>query len=224
MEDLGHEEADLGGGEKLARALAGALGEFAQEVFVAASEEVGLDVFQAEAVAGIGEDFDDAAQGGVADLAFAAGADVVEVHLVDDAEELGVLAGDGAGGGGDVFAEAGGFLALGPGVGGAAGEDGPAGLGREVEADEGVVGLDQGGGGIGVAVGLGEAGDLVVEDVGKAFEEDEGEEVVLELGRVLLATNGAGGVPEHLLHGFVAEDGGAGEAAAGAGGIFDFGC
>jgi len=61
LKNFRHEETDLGGREKFAGTLARALGEFAQKVFVAAAEEVGLDVFKAEAVAGIGEDLDDAA-------------------------------------------------------------------------------------------------------------------------------------------------------------------
>ena len=36
--------------------------------------------------------------------------------------------------------------------------------------------------------------------------EDQGEDVIFELGCVLLAPDGAGGVPEHLLHGFRAEN------------------
>ena len=43
--------------------------------------------------------------------------------------------------------------------------------------------------------------DLVVEDVREALEEEERQQVVLELGRVLLAANGARGIPKHLLHG-----------------------
>ena len=54
-----HQEADLCGGEELARALAGALGELAEQVLVGAAQEVGLHVGKAKAVAGIGEGLDD---------------------------------------------------------------------------------------------------------------------------------------------------------------------
>ena len=56
---MGHEETDLGRGEVLARALAGTLGEFAQQVLVGAAQEVGLHVSEAQPVAGIGEGLDD---------------------------------------------------------------------------------------------------------------------------------------------------------------------
>ena len=42
--DVGHQEADLGGREELARALAGALGELAEQVLVGAAQEVRLHV------------------------------------------------------------------------------------------------------------------------------------------------------------------------------------
>ena len=61
---MGHEEADLGGGEELARALAGTLGEFAEQVLVGAAQEVGLHVGEAQAVAGVGESLDDGGESG----------------------------------------------------------------------------------------------------------------------------------------------------------------
>ena len=42
--DVRHQEPDFGRGEKLARALAGPFRELAQQVFVGATQEVGLDV------------------------------------------------------------------------------------------------------------------------------------------------------------------------------------
>ena len=54
-----HQEADLGGGEELAGTLAGAFRKLAQQVLVGAAQEVGLHVGEAEAVAGVGEGFDD---------------------------------------------------------------------------------------------------------------------------------------------------------------------
>ncbi len=81
-QDARHQEADLARGEEFAGALARAFGELAQQIFVAAAEEIGLDVDEAEAVARIGEDFDDALQGGVADFALA----VVLGGEIDDVE------------------------------------------------------------------------------------------------------------------------------------------
>ena len=51
-----------------------------------------------------------------------------------------------------------------------------------------------------LTVVLGEACYLVVEDVRQALEEQQRQQVILELGRVLLAANGAGRVPQHLFH------------------------
>src|SRR3546814_10719528 len=82
-QDRGHQEADLARGEELAGALALAFGELTQQVFVAAAEEVGFDVVQAEAVARVGEGLDDALERLVGDLAFAV-AGFVEVDGVDE--------------------------------------------------------------------------------------------------------------------------------------------
>ena len=56
--DVGHEEADLGRGEELTRALARALREFPQEKLVGAAQEIGLHVGETESVARIGEGLD----------------------------------------------------------------------------------------------------------------------------------------------------------------------
>jgi len=72
-----------------------------------------------------------------------------------------------------------------------------------------VIGLNELSGGGGVAVGFGQAGEFVIEYIRETFEENEREEVVLELRRIFLAADGTCCVPEHLLHGLIAEDGGA---------------
>ena len=66
-----HQEADLCGGEELARALAGALGKLAQQVLVGAAQEVGLHVGQAEPVSGIGEGLHDGGEAGRIEVALA---------------------------------------------------------------------------------------------------------------------------------------------------------
>jgi len=60
----------------------------------------------------------------------------------------------------------------------------PAGGRRQVKAHQVVVVLDQALGGRAAAELVAQAGDLVVEDVGEALEKDQGEDIVLELGRV----------------------------------------
>ena len=82
----------------------------------------------------------------------------------------------------------------------------PAGLRRQVEAEQVVVALRDLLGDGPVPELLGQPVDLVVEHVGEALEEEEGQQVVLELGRVLCAPDGACGVPQHLLHGLGGRD------------------
>ena len=60
---------------------------------------------------------------------------------------------------------------------------------------------------------LGQTFDLVVEDIREALEEEERQQVVLELRCVLLAADGAGSVPQHLLHGLGRRNGRAAVAA-----------
>ena len=70
-QEVGHQEADLGGGKKLAGTLAGAFRKLAQQVFVGAAQEVGLHVGEAEAVAGVGKGLDDGGKLGRVDVALA---------------------------------------------------------------------------------------------------------------------------------------------------------
>ena len=167
--EVGHQEADLGGGEELAGALAGAFRELAQQVLVGAAQEVGLHVGEAEAVAGVGEGFDDGGEPSRVDVALAV-AFGGEVHHVDHAGQRWVVTDDGADGPGQVLANVvrAGAVPLAvkrPSVRLAAAEDGPARFRRQVEAQQLVVAfgnlLRRGA----VAVFLGEAGDFVVEDV-----------------------------------------------------------
>ena len=103
-QDAGHQEADLGRREELARALARALGELPQQVLVGAPEEVGLHVGQAQAVARVGEGLDDAAQLGRVDVALAVALGG-EVDDVDDARQRRVVAHDRAHRLGEVLAD-----------------------------------------------------------------------------------------------------------------------
>ena len=85
---------------------------------------------------------------------------------------------------------------------------------RQVEAQQRVVALGNLDGSFPVAVFLRQTREFVVENVGEALEEEQGEEVVLELGRVFFAADGAGGVPEHLLHWLCRRRGGFGLPAS----------
>ena len=136
LEHAGHDGADLGRGVELAGALASALGEFADEVFVALADDVGLDVLQAQSLGADG--FDEVGKAVVVEVALAVGGGV-EVDAVDDALEERIFPGDGPHVGSDGFTDPVRQLA----------DDGPDGLLRvvrhegEVEADELVVGLDE---------------------------------------------------------------------------------
>jgi hypothetical protein len=94
-QDLCHQETDFAGSEELTRALTLPFGELAQQVFVAAAEEIRFDVVQAETVARIGEGLDDALERLVGNLALAV-TRLVEVDGVDDASGFPAADKDGA--------------------------------------------------------------------------------------------------------------------------------
>ena len=77
----------------------------------------------------------------------------------------------------------------------------PSGLRRQIEAEQAVVALRDLLRDGPVPELLCQPVDLIVEHVRQALEEEERQQVVLELGRVLCAANGARGIPQHLLHG-----------------------
>ena len=70
-----------------------------------------------------------------------------------------------------------------------------------------MVGFEDSHGSFGAAVGFSQSFDLVIENVGQAFDEDEWKDVIFKFGGIFLATNIASTIPEHLLHGFGAKDG-----------------
>jgi hypothetical protein len=100
--------------------------------------------------------------------------------------------------GGDAFADLVGKLA----------DDGPDGLlgivrhEGQVEADELGVGLHEGEGLFARADFLGDAVQLVIEDIAETLGEDEREDVVLVFRCVLGSADGAGGVPDPGFEGF----------------------
>ena len=102
LHDARDDEADLGGRVLLATAAASAFGELADEVFVAAADDVRLDVAQAEALGADG--LDEVGEAVVVEVALAVGGGV-EVHAVEDALEQRVGVGDGAEVGRELFAD-----------------------------------------------------------------------------------------------------------------------
>ena len=111
-------------------------GELADQVLVAAADDVGLDVLEAQAL--LADPLDEVGEAVVVDVALAVRRGV-EVHPVDDAFERGVGLGDVVQVGRQALADLAGELA----------DDGPdglvgvCGLERQVEADELVVLLDE---------------------------------------------------------------------------------
>ncbi len=145
----------------------------------------------------VADGLDEVGEAVVVDVALAVGGGI-EVDAVDDALQERVFLGDGPHVGGDAFADLVGELA----------DDGPdrlLGIGRherQVEADELVIGLGELEGLLARPDLGGDAVQLVIEDVAEALGEDEREDEVLVLRRVLRATDGAGGVPDPGFEGF----------------------
>ena len=127
-----HEHRHLARRVELAGALPLALGELPQQVLVGPAEDVGLHVVEAETIVGVVQDLNQSRESPVVDDPLP-GSRGVEVGHVDHAREPRVLAGDGPDRVGQMLAQAGCLL-----------DDGrPAGLLRDVEADELVILLDQ---------------------------------------------------------------------------------
>ena len=83
---ISDEPADLLRREKFTGALALALGEFPQEIFVGAAEKIGFNIVKTEPIPRIGELFYNSAQSLIAYFAFAA-ARFVEINNVDYAAQ-----------------------------------------------------------------------------------------------------------------------------------------
>lgn len=131
-----HDGADFGRGVELAGALAAALGELADQVFVALADDVGLDVLKPEALGADG--LDEIREAIVIKVTLTVGGGV-EVNAVDDALQQRVFPCDGPHAGGDTLADLVGELA----------DDGPdrllgiIGDERQIEADQLVIGLGE---------------------------------------------------------------------------------
>ena len=208
VHDERHDLAHLAGRVELARALSAALGKLADEILVAAPDDVRLHIAQAEAF--LADALDEVREAVVVNVAHAMGGGI-EVHAVNDALEQGVFIRDGAKLRGELLTDLVRELA----------DEGPygvVGVGRlqgQVEADEFLVVLHQ-------LERLGPRADflrdavqLVIEDIAEALGKDEREDVVFELGRILRAANGAGSVPDPRFEGFVVTVGHSGFLSSG---------
>ena len=183
IEEAGHEAGHLGRGEVLPGGLALAFRELPEQILVGPAQDVRLDVFEAEAVAG--EDLDQGGEALVVHDALSGGGGV-EVDHVDDALEGRVLSGGGSDGVGQGLAQA----------GGDGGDGAPAGRLGQVGADGLAVPVSDLQGDVPAAEVVGQPVDLVIEHVGEPLQEDEREDVVLELGGVEGATDLTGCIPQ----------------------------
>jgi hypothetical protein len=202
VHDARHHVADLGGRVEFAGALAGVFGELADEVFVAAADDVGLDVGEAEPLGADG--LDEVGEPVVVEVALAVGGGV-EVDAVDDALEQRIRVGD-------VPEERG---KRGADLRGERADDGPdgfvgrLGLEREIETDDFFVARDVFEGFSARATqAFCNAVEFVVEDIAEPLGEDEREDEILVFGRILGTADGAGGIPDPSFEGFVGGNGG----------------
>jgi len=126
------------------------------------------------------------------------GGGLVEIDIVEHAVQLGrVLAAHRAHGIGEGLTQAGGDAL----------HTGPAGALRDIKAHQATIPLGQRLGQLATAELTLQAGELIRKDVGEALDEDEGQDIVLELGRVEWAADDAGRLPEPVTQGGQVEGG-----------------
>ncbi len=196
VHDACHDFAHLAWRIELTRALAAALGKLADEIFVAAPDDIRLHITEAEAF--FADALDEVGEAVIVNVADVVSGGI-EIHAINDALEQHVFVCDGAEVSRELFAD---LICEGA-------NDRPdriVGIGRlqrQVEADEFFVVLHQLER-LGARTDLfGHAVQLVIEHIAQAFGEDERKNVVLELGRILRAANGAGGAPDPRFKRFV---------------------
>lgn len=197
VENARHDHADLFWRVELAGAGDAALGEFADEIFVGAADDIGLDVGEPEAL--LADALDQIAQAVVVEIAHAVGGGV-EIDPVDDSLEERVLVGDVAQDRGELLADLVGKLA----------NDRPdrivgiLRLQRQEETDQLFVMLDELERFGARADFLGDAVQLVVENVAEPLREDQRQDVFLVLRRVLRAADRARRIPNPRFERFIA--------------------
>ena len=189
IHDAGYYESDLGRCIELARAFAAVLRKLADEVFVAAADDVRLNIGKAEA---LGADLlDQVGEAVVVEISLTVGRGI-EVYAVDNTFEQRVGVGDGAEMSGELLA----YLLRQRANNGPDRVVGVLRLKREVEPHELLVVLHQLERLGSRADLLGYAVQLVVENIAQALGEDKRKDKLLVLRRVLCPANGAGRVPD----------------------------
>ena len=182
LEHTGHDGADLGRGVELAGALAAAFGELADEIFVALADDVGFDVIEPQALGA--DSLNEIRKAVVVEVPLAVGGGV-EIHAVDDALEQWIFTRDGPHVGGDGFADLVRQLA----------DDRPDWIldifrpQWQKKPHQFVIRTHKFEGVPTRADLCGDAIQLVIEHVAEAFGEDEGEDIVFVLRRVLGPAN-----------------------------------
>src|SRR5208337_570472 len=195
VHDAGYDETHFRRRVKLARALAAALGKLADQILIAATDDVRFYVRKSEA---LGADFlDEVRETVVVDVALTVSGRV-EVDAVDDPLEQGICVGDGAQMRRKLFTD----------LVGQGADGGPDGVVRvlrfqgQVEAHQLLVVLDQFERLRSRANFLRDAVQFVVEHVAEALGEDEGEDEFFVLWGIFRATDRAGRVPNPGFKGF----------------------
>ncbi len=142
---------------------------------------------------------------------------LVVVNNIDHASKRGVVLHNSPDGRGQLFTEGLWLLAGRPVERLAVANYRPASLRRNIEAHQRVVGLQNLDGGLAVTVVSASRCTSSSKTSDRRFTNSKGSRVVLEFRRVFFAAHRTGGVPKHLLHALVREDGTLGYTPAAAG-------
>ena len=202
--DAGYDLADFAGSVEFAGALAAALGELADKVFVALADDVGLDVLKPEALGADG--LNEVGKAVVVEVALAVGGGV-EIDTVDDAFQKRVFPSDFAHMGGDAFADLIGEFA----------DNRPHRLlcifwhQRQVETNHCLflirnsppISYDQLEGFISRAHLSGDTIQFIIKYIAETFSENKRQDVIFILWRVFCPTNGTRGIPYPGLQRFI---------------------
>ena len=197
IDDFRHESADFLGSKELAGPLSLALGELAQQVLVCPSQDVRLGVLQPQPMTA--QDLNERGKRIIIEGPLAA-LPLIVVLDVQHALEIRIELGDLTHGSGDELAQ--------PAIGPMVADRLPTVLLGDVEADYGLgsslegmseVSLNDLPGYSFIAIFLHMGGELIIEDIREAFEENQRQDEVLELRGICRTSNCAGRIPEPCL-------------------------